>query len=127
MIKLVNLEKLKAHERVGKNRLAEAKKIISSNRFFTKPIVVEKEHLIILDGHHRAEALKDLGYRKIPAYLVDYADKKIKVSSRRRGRIINKNLIIKRALSGQLYPFRTSRHLILNRPKNFKIKLSKLK
>ncbi len=127
MIKLIDLEKLKVHEKTSLNRLAEVKKMIVSTCAFTEPIIVEKDHLVILDGHHRVTILKGMGYRKIPAYLVDYFQRNIRVNSRRSNYFVSKDLVISRALSGHPYPSKTSRHFIPHRPKDFRIKLAKLK
>ena len=127
MIKLIDLGKLKIHERISRNRLAAVKKMIVSACAFTEPIVVEKNNLVILDGHHRVTVLKEMGYRKIPAYLVNYLNQNVRVNSRRSNYLVSKDLVISRALSDQPYPSKTSRHFIPHRPKNFKIKLSKLK
>lgn len=126
MIKLIDLKKLKNHERVSKKRLVEVKNMVIAARFFTEPIIVEKDHLVILDGHHRVQLLKEIGCKKIPAYLVNYYDQNIKVKSRRPNYFINKDSIINHALSQKLYPAKTSRHFIPWRPKS-KIKLSKLR
>ncbi|MEM0490218.1 MAG: ParB N-terminal domain-containing protein [Ignisphaera sp.] len=37
-----------------------------------KPIIVEKNRLIVIDGHHRLNALKSLGVKVVPAYIADY-------------------------------------------------------
>ena len=94
--------------------------------YFTEPIIVDRHHLIILDGHHRVAILKKLGYQKIPAYLVDYLNKNIKVISRRKNLPIKKETIIYNSLLGKLLPYKTSKHLIPNRPKNLNINLTKL-
>jgi len=127
MIKLIDLEKLKIHERVSRDRLTEVKKMIVSACAFTEPIVVEKDYLIILDGHHRVRVLKEMGYRRVPAYLVDYFSKKVRINSRRSNYTVTKDVVVNRAISGHPYPPKTSRHFISHRPKNFKIALSELK
>ena len=125
-IKLLPIEYLKPHEKVNPRNLAKVKAEIMSADCFTEPIVVDRRHYIILDGHHRTKILKSLGYSKIPVLLVDYLDEKIKVVSRRKNRPVKKESIIYNALLGKLFPYKTSRHLIPNRPKHFKINLNKL-
>ena len=126
MIKLIEIKKLKNHEKTDQKNLLKVKQLIFKNKYFTNPIIVDRKTLVILDGHHRTEILKILGYKKIPALLVDYNDKRIKVFSRRSRIKINKQKIIKRALTKKLFPYKTSKHLIPNRPANLKIKLTKL-
>jgi len=126
MTTLINIKKLKAHEKTDKRNLTRVKNILYQAKYFTQPIIVEYKNFVILDGHHRAKALKNMGYGKIPAYLVDYQNKNIKVISRRPNIMLSKENIIQRALSGKPYPYKTSKHLIPHRPKNLKIKLEKL-
>ncbi|MEM2408794.1 MAG: ParB N-terminal domain-containing protein, partial [Ignisphaera sp.] len=47
---------------------------ISVDGALRKPIIVEKNRLIVIDGHHRLNALKFLGIKVVPAYLADYRD-----------------------------------------------------
>lgn len=125
-IRIIPIKKLKVHERINKSNLFKVKKILISAGGFTKPIIVDEKYFIILDGHHRAQALKDFGFSNIPVYLVDYSNKKIIVSSRRKTIEVTKKDVISRALCKNPYPYKTSRHYILHRPVNLNIKLCKL-
>ncbi len=55
-------------ETVLKKRIAE---VLESPYIY--PIIVEKDHKIVLDGHHRWYTFLQLG-RRVPAYLVSYSD-----------------------------------------------------
>lgn len=125
-IKIISIKKLRAHEKIDESNLKKVKKSILKINRLNNPVVVDKTNLIVLDGHHRIRALNDLGFKKIPVFLVDYMDKKIRVTSRRKNFAVNKKEIIKRALSGRLYPHKTSKHFIPLRPKSIKIELAKL-
>jgi len=126
MIKIITIKKLKAHEKTDGINFAKVKKAIRQKGYFTKPIIVDDKNFIILDGHHRTKALLNLGYKKIPALLVDYQNPKIKVVGRRKNIKINKRIVIKNALAKKLFPYKTSKHLVPNRPAKFEIKLEKL-
>ncbi|MEM1712449.1 MAG: ParB N-terminal domain-containing protein [Acidilobaceae archaeon] len=76
------------------------------------PILVDKDTLIILDGHHRVEALRRLGYKLVPALLVDYDSDCISVSSWREGVYVTKDLVREHGLTGNLLPPKTSRHKV---------------
>ena len=127
MVTLLDLKKLKIHERTSRSRLQAVKKMIFASAYFREPIIVDKKNFIILDGHHRVRLLKQLGYKKVPAYLVDYQSREVTVTSRRDNCPVSKDSIILRALSGRPYPYKTSRHSITDRPKNLKIKFCELK
>lgn len=126
MIKIIEIKNLKAHERTDRINLERVRAKIKQAKYFTCPIIVDKNNFIILDGHHRTLALTKLGFTKIPVLMVNYCDKKIRVFSRRENYKITKEIIIKNALASKLLPKKTSKHLIPNRPKNFKINLEKL-
>lgn len=83
--------------------------------------------MIILDGHHRFNAIRQLGLTSSPVYLVNYKNRKIKVTSwRKGGEKITKKLVIKAGLSGSLLRPKTSKHFIPERPIGVKTSLSKL-
>lgn len=104
----MNLYQLRDHEEVEPQRVRQlAREIQQSGRVL--PILVEKNYNIILDGHHRKEALKRLGFKKIPCLMTDYAH--IQLNSRRRGLSITKEDVIRRALSGERFPPKTTRHI----------------
>jgi hypothetical protein len=63
---LLPLDKLLPHEQVVPSHVNLLKTNLKKIKFFIRPIVVAKDFNIILDGHHRVAALKELGYRKIP-------------------------------------------------------------
>ena len=115
------------HIQKQRKNLEKIKNQILSDGYLINPIIVDQENLVILDGHHRAEALKLLGYKKIPAYVVDYFDKEIRVVQRRPEIPISKEAIIQKALAGEVFPCKTSKHFIPNRPKKVNIPLMNLK
>ena len=106
----VNL--LYPHERIiDKNKNILKEKFINSHGiFFISSIIICNESGLIIDGHHRYNALKELGLSKIPVTKINYKSKKIKTSEKND---ICKNLIIKKALSKDLFKPKSTRHLIL--------------
>jgi len=88
------------------------------------PVVVDRKYHVLLDGHHRYAALKKLGYKKIPAYLVDYS--KVKVVTRRQNVEITREIVIKRALSSKPFPPKTTRHIYSKKWRTVHVALEKL-
>jgi ParB-like chromosome segregation protein Spo0J len=82
---LIELERLTAHEEVNLQHLKELKKEIELDRILKFAIAVDEATNIILDGHHRFNALRELGCKRIPAIFVDYNAPQIKVKSWRNG------------------------------------------
>lgn len=126
-IKIIPIEELKPHEQTIPENLKRLENKIRENGYLINPIIVDQDSLVILDGHHRAKVLKLLGYKKVPAFLVDYSDKGIKVFQRRPEIPITKEIIIKKALAGEVFPCKTSKHQIPKRPMRLNIPLEKLK
>ena len=107
------IEELKEHEEIRPDYLEELKNEIMSDGILKMPICIDKNTCIILDGHHRLQALKKIGCTKIPVVMVDYHSPKIKVIPWREGEMITKEKIIDTALSGKRMPSKTSKHMII--------------
>ncbi len=110
-VRLVFLSKLKAHERTSPIKTQRLIKRLKKEKL-RHPVMVDQKTKIILDGHHRAAAYRLLGRQKIPAYLVNYSDRRIKVYWRRPNkntRDIKKAVLIA-GLSGRLLAPKSTRH-----------------
>jgi hypothetical protein len=124
-VKLMPIGRLKAHEEVDEERVNEVKRDIERLGCIKNPVVVCKESLVILDGHHRVAALSRMGLKQVPVFLVDYFDFQVRVYLRRKellGELI-KEAIISRAKRGDKLPNKTTRHLIKNRIKNIHLRI----
>jgi ParB-like chromosome segregation protein Spo0J len=78
---LLKLKELREHEEIEPVYLERLKKQIQDDGILKKPIVVDKNTKIILDGHFRFNALKQLGYSRIPVFSVDYNSPNILVTA----------------------------------------------
>ncbi len=107
-VEFVPISKLLDHEEVESHRVRKlVREIQRSGRVM--PILVEKNYNIILDGHHRKEALKRLGFKKIPCLRADYAH--VQLDSWRSSLSLTKEDVIRRALKGERFPPKTTRHI----------------
>ena len=109
---LIPLELLHPHEEVDWNRLRELESEILSDGLIRKPILVESETLVILDGHHRVRVLERLRKRLVPALLISYEDPCLRVESWRDDWVVTKDLVLRAGLTGRLLPHKTSRHVL---------------
>lgn len=126
-IKLIEIKKLRAHEQVCPQRLAEVTSLINQRGEIINPIIIDKKTKVVLDGHHRVECLKRLGCSLVPAMEVDYFSDQVRVYSRRKNRKIFKEKVIEAGVKKHIFPQKTTRHLIKNRIRGVKIKLNQLK
>lgn len=75
---------------------------------WTKPIIVEKNHKLILDGHHRFVVAKRLGLKRIPAVLVNY--NQVDLWSLREDELVDVQTVVRRAKAHHIYPNKTVKH-----------------
>lgn len=126
-IKIIPRNLLKEHEQINPHHVQELAEALSRTGYVPEPIIVDQKTLIILDGHHRFHALGRLGYTQVPVFFVDYTSDTITVTSWRDDEVVTKERVIKAGLSGNLLKTKTSRHHILNRPRNTPIPLEALR
>jgi ParB-like chromosome segregation protein Spo0J len=78
-IEFIEIEKLNTHERIVPSVLNRLLIKMERENKFSVAIIVDANTMTILDGHHRFEAAKRLGCKKVPCLLVDYNDPEIKL------------------------------------------------
>lgn len=124
---LINIDDLKIHESVDSDHLRDLQSQISLDGHIKVPIIVDKNSMVVLDGHHRLNCCRNLGFKKIPCMLVDYfGDPEITVSSRRKKFKITKKIVVAAGLTGSLFPRKTTRHCVPYKFKNLFIPLTYL-
>ena len=99
------------HEKVIINKKEILKNNLSYKDDFViiSTIILCNENYVIIDGHHRFFALKELGIKKIPVTLINYFSEKIKTDDNNS---FSKNEIIENAKKGNLYEPKSTKHLI---------------
>ena len=99
------------HERVNFRRAVWILLKMVLSGYFDAPILVDSRTKTILDGHHRCYAANRLGLYKVPCYMLDYfKDESIKVWTRRPEIFVDKEEVIRMALSEGVFPHKTTRH-----------------
>src|SRR2546428_9027420 len=78
---VVEIQALHGHEQIRPGLLAELRDLIKRDGYIRRPILVADRGFVGLDGHHRVEARRSLGCRRIPAYLVDYSSEFVKLTT----------------------------------------------
>jgi hypothetical protein len=126
-VKLIAIAKLRAHEQVCPQRLVQVMAAIKRSGRINNPVIVDQKNKIVLDGHHRVESLKRLGCRLVPVMEVNYLSDQVRVYPRRSNIKISKKTVVNTVLHQQLFPHKTTKHLIKNRIREVKINLNRLK
>lgn len=111
---VVEISRLRCHERIQPDLLTQMREEIRRDGVLRTPILVADRDWVILDGHHRYEALRELGCRRIPAYVVDYDSDVVHVGVWPNAivREVTKEEVIRRGVTGNLFPPKTSRHTV---------------
>ncbi len=109
---LLPIGELKVHEEVRGADLAELVASISREGVVEEPILVAEGSLVILNGHHRVEALRRLGAARVPAWVVDYDAPEIELDRWDPGPPISKREVVTRAREGRPFPPKTTRHRV---------------
>jgi|APSaa5957512576_1039674.scaffolds.fasta_scaffold07062_2 hypothetical protein len=107
-IVLIKTDQLLHIEDYGRKRVEWLKDKIIDEGLWTVPLKLDKENFLVMDGQHRMEVAKSIGLIYIPCVLYSYDE--VKVWSLRDNHKVDKDSIIKRALSGDIYPYKTAKH-----------------
>jgi len=109
---LIELEKLREHEGVNPKYLEELKEEIKSDGVLKFAIAVDKNTNVILDGHHRFNALRKLECKKIPVVFVDYGSPDIVVKNGKTNEELTKSIIIQAGFTQKKLPPKATNHMI---------------
>ena len=110
---LLRPERLRIHEEIVPDRVEALVQEIRGSGRVEQPILVARGSGVVLDGHHRFEALRRLGVRKVPAWVIEYDDPLVQLDRWDAGPPLSKRDVVERARAGQPFPPKTSRHRVM--------------
>ena len=126
---LIEIGSLRGHEEVISDNLEKrVSKLL--DRGFYKPIIVDRDSLVILDGHHKWTAARLLDLDRVPVVMIDYLlDESVNVGVWPGcGReSITKDEVLEMGFSEGVFPPKTSRHMFPFRIPTIRIPLEELK
>ncbi len=76
-----------------------------------RPVLVERNAMAILDGHHRYHAARALGLGLVPAVMIDYGDPRLSLCSWTE-RSFTREEVLAAARGGVLLPAKSTRHIL---------------
>lgn len=115
----VEINLLLPHEKVLVDKKESIKDNLKyrNNELIISTILICSETNLIIDGHHRFNALKELGFRKVPVTLINYFTDSIITDDIDS---LSKREIIFNSINKNLYNPKTTKHLIYcNRNKSW--------
>jgi L-serine kinase (ADP) len=125
-MKLIKLHLLKPIEGASCRRVNNMFKKITLTNIWKKPICIEEKNLLILDGHHRFEVAKKMGLKYIPCVFFNYKDPNLVIRSLRKEEKVEKDIVIRRALMGDIYPYKTVKHIFPIQIRNIDIDIQEI-
>jgi len=72
-VEMVPIDEVLPHEHIIEDEIEEFCSSLKRKGIFFRPILLDKDTFVVLDGHHRVEGLRRLGAQRVPAILIDYA------------------------------------------------------
>ena len=131
---IVSIDKLLPLELVFPTHLKNLEISIDTDGFLLKALIADIKTGTILDGSHRYAYLLKRGFKEAPVYWVDYDDENVRVGTHLSHRFlidgcsdISKAECRRRALNGDLFPPRTTRHFFTFRKSDISLSLEHLK
>ncbi len=108
-IVMINPARLRHIEGFSKHRVGWLRKKVQSEGRWVKPIAIDDKHNLVMDGQHRMEVALALRLKRVPAVKFAYSDVEI-WSLRPRQYSFTWQDVVARALSGDIYPYKTVKH-----------------
>lgn len=109
-VKFIAVDALRPTEQINPDAVARLKARVERLGVWTHPILVERDSLAILDGHHRYTVAKALGLGVVPSVLTSYDDPRLELSSWRSDMRFLARDVIRAAEEGTLLPPKSTRH-----------------
>lgn len=110
-LRLLNLREICETEEHSAADVISLVESISNLGFWTIPIAVEYSTFAIMDGHHRFNAAKKMGLKRVPCVLMDYKKSGVILQSWRPEISISVPNIFLMISEGKKYPLKTTRHI----------------
>ena len=118
-VKMIDIDLLNPHEKIIEEKKISLVKFIKSyeSYYIISSIVCCHETLLVIDGHHRYFALKELGFKKVPVTLIDYRSDSIRTGIMNP---LDKKFIVDVGKSSTLLEPKSTEHAVYcNKSKNW--------
>jgi cytidyltransferase-like protein len=107
----VDIGSIHTHENVIVENVLAFEQYLNKSQNFLVPTIIVTDDLVLVDGHHRLELMKRMGYTKIPVTVINYYHEcvltHIEVNKR-----LEKDVIIQSALNNINLQPKSTRHVL---------------
>ncbi|MEI8063572.1 MAG: NTP transferase domain-containing protein [Verrucomicrobiota bacterium] len=124
-IEFMEVNTLKHIESYNEQRVQILLQKIAGEGVWTKPLYVEGEHKLVLDGQHRLQVALRLGLQRVPVQTFHYGD--VAVWTLRKEERVDIHTVIQRVAAGNIYPYKTVKHKFPNIISECNVRLDSLK
>ncbi len=107
---LVPIATLRDHEEVDPEGVDRLVTELREEGRVLDPLWVSEGSFVILNGHHRFQALRRLGAERAPAWVIDYEDPRVHLERWQPDPPIAKAEVVARAIERRPFPPTTTRH-----------------
>ena len=107
-VELFNVSNLRHIEGHSAKRVLWLKDKIIKEGIWNKPLALDYEFGLVLDGQHRMEVALLLNLKKVPVIRFHYSD--VSLRSLRKKYNFDWKDVVKNTLSGNIYPYKTVKH-----------------
>lgn len=107
----VDIASIYTHENVITENVIAFEQYLNKSQNFLIPTIIVSEEMVLIDGHHRLELLKKMGYTKIPVTVVNYNHSCI-LTHCVINKQISKEIIIQSALNNINLQAKSTRHCL---------------
>lgn len=125
-IAILDIARLRPTEEVDAARVEALMRELAAADTQQVPILVERETLAILDGHHRYCAAIRMGLARIAAIAIGYDDPRLTLASWSERRF-SPDEVLDAARTGRLFPKKSTRHILTPEPQRRPVALSVLR
>jgi uncharacterized protein (DUF1015 family) len=123
-LELIKIESIIETEEHIPERVEWLKNVILQEGVWRIPLILERNSLALMDGHHRFNVAKSMGLKRVPAILLDYYSDNVIVNSWRDDVHIDRDVVLQYIKDGKTFPHKTTRHIISPNPDEIEIPLS---
>lgn len=111
VVSAVPVGRLVPYEEHDERRALRLARHVERVGVWTAPLVIERDSLVVMDGHHRLRAAQALQLSVLPVVLLSYEEGGVLLQAWRKGEVWSPAAVLSRARSGSLLPYKTTRHL----------------